>query len=63
MRKWVRLARWKERFHLQYAPVVGELPALIRLQSLKPRTVSSPGTVLIVCPDADAGKRSVRGHR
>jgi ADP-heptose:LPS heptosyltransferase len=43
-----RVARWKRRFHLQYAPVVGELPALIRLQSLKPRTVSSPKTVLIV---------------
>ena len=41
-------ALWKDRFQLQYAPVVGELPALIRLQSFKPHTVSSPRTVLIV---------------
>src|SRR5215470_12187062 len=41
-------APWSKRFHMQYAPVVGELPALIRLQSFKPRTISSPKTVLIV---------------
>jgi ADP-heptose:LPS heptosyltransferase len=41
-------APWRNRFHLQYAPVVSEVPALIRLQSLKPRTVSSPQMVLIV---------------
>jgi ADP-heptose:LPS heptosyltransferase len=48
MLKFGRFARWKQRFNLQYAPVVGELPALIRLQSLKPRKVSSPETILIV---------------
>src|SRR5215471_21572787 len=41
-------APWRERFNLQYSPVVGELPALIRLQSFKPHTFSSPETVLIV---------------
>src|SRR5262249_38985691 len=41
-------APWRKRFNLQYSPVVGELPALIRLQSLKPHTISSPETVLIV---------------
>src|SRR5215470_4785659 len=41
-------APWSKRFHMQYSPVVGELPALIRLQSFKPRAVSSPETVLIV---------------
>jgi ADP-heptose:LPS heptosyltransferase len=39
-------APWTERFNLQYSPVVGELPALIRL--FKPHTFSSPETVLIV---------------
>lgn len=43
-----RSPRWRERFHLQYAPVIGDLPALVRLQSFKPRTVSPPGTALIV---------------
>jgi hypothetical protein len=38
----------RQRFNLQYTPVVGELPALIRLQSFKPQTVPSPETVLIV---------------
>jgi ADP-heptose:LPS heptosyltransferase len=33
---------------MQYARVAGELPALIRLQTFKPSTVSSPQTVLIV---------------
>src|SRR5262249_53935835 len=41
-------APWRHRFHLQYTPVVGELPALIRLQSFKPSTIASPQTVLIV---------------
>jgi ADP-heptose:LPS heptosyltransferase len=41
-------APWRKRFNLQYTPVVGEFPALIRLQSFKPRRVSSPKTVLIV---------------
>jgi ADP-heptose:LPS heptosyltransferase len=41
-------APWKDRFHLKYIPVVRELPALLRLQTLKPRTVASPQTVLIV---------------
>src|SRR5262249_42226976 len=41
-------APWGSRFHLQYTPVVGELPALIRLQSFKPDTFESPETVLIV---------------
>src|SRR5215470_3822408 len=43
-----RSAPWGKRFNLQYTPVVGELPALIKLQSFKPRWVSSPETVLIV---------------
>src|SRR2546428_3897367 len=38
----------RDRFNLKYAPVLREVPALIRLQTLKPRTVSSPQTVLIV---------------
>jgi ADP-heptose:LPS heptosyltransferase len=41
-------APWGKRFNLQYTAVIGELPALIRLQSFKPQTVSSPETVLIV---------------
>jgi len=41
-------APWSERFNLQYTPVVRELPALIRIQSFKPKTVSSPNTVLII---------------
>lgn len=41
-------APWRDRFHLKYAPVARELPALIRLQTLKPRMVPSPQTVLIV---------------
>ncbi len=41
-------APWRKRFNLQYTPVVGELPALIQLQSFKPREVFSPETVLIV---------------
>src|SRR5262249_4024167 len=43
-----RSAPWRSRFNLQYSPVVGELPALIRLQSFKPRWVSSPQSALIV---------------
>jgi len=43
-----RSAPWKDRFQLKYAPVVRELPALLRLQTLKPRSVPSPQTVLIV---------------
>src|SRR5262249_24419561 len=43
-----RSAPWGKRFHLQYTPVVGELPALIRLQSFKPQTIASPETVLII---------------
>jgi ADP-heptose:LPS heptosyltransferase len=41
-------APWKDRFQLRYAYVARELPALLRLQTLKPRTVPSPQTVLIV---------------
>lgn len=41
-------APWRDRFHLKYVPVVRELPALLRLQTLKPRTVASPQTALIV---------------
>src|SRR5262244_414803 len=41
-------APWRDRFLPKYAGVFRELPALIRLQSLKPRSVSSPQTVLIV---------------
>jgi ADP-heptose:LPS heptosyltransferase len=41
-------APWRDRFHLKYAGVLRELPALLRLQSLKPRSVPSPQTVLIV---------------
>jgi len=41
-------APWKDRFLLKYAPVVRELPALLRLQTLKPRSVPSPQTALIV---------------
>ena len=41
-------APWKDRFHLKYIPVVRELPALLRLQTLKPRTAASPQTALIV---------------
>ena len=41
-------APWKDRFHLKYVPVVRELPALLRLQTLKPRAVASPQTALIV---------------
>src|SRR5262245_651992 len=43
-----RSSPWGSRFHLQYTPVVGELPALIRLQSFKPSTFAAPDTVLIV---------------
>src|SRR5262245_51774130 len=43
-----RSAPWRNRFNLQYTPVIGELPALIRLQSFKPQTIASPKTVLIV---------------
>src|SRR5262245_41959252 len=48
MPKTRRSAPWGDRFHLQYTPVIGELPALIRLQSFKPSTFESPKTVLIV---------------
>ena len=41
-------APWRDRFQLKYARVFAEVPALIRLQTLKPSTVSSPQTVLIV---------------
>src|SRR3974377_1356651 len=41
-------APWKDRFHLKYASVARELPALLRLQTLKPRTVPAPRTALIV---------------
>jgi ADP-heptose:LPS heptosyltransferase len=41
-------APWKDRFLLKYASVVCELPALLRIQTLKPRSVPSPQTVLIV---------------
>jgi ADP-heptose:LPS heptosyltransferase len=41
-------APWQKRFHLKYAPVLREIPALIRLQTFKPPTVSSPKTILIV---------------
>jgi hypothetical protein len=41
-------APWKDRFLLKYVPVVRELPALLRLQTLKPRSVPSPQTALIV---------------
>jgi ADP-heptose:LPS heptosyltransferase len=41
-------APWKDRFHLKYVPVVRELPALLRLLTLKPRSVASPQTALIV---------------
>jgi ADP-heptose:LPS heptosyltransferase len=43
-----RTAPWRERFHLKYAPVLREIPALIRLQTFKPRMVPSPKTILIV---------------
>ena len=41
-------APWRERFHLKYAPVLREIPALIQLQMFKPRMVPSPKTILIV---------------
>src|SRR6516164_5400680 len=41
-------APWRERFHFKYAPVLREIPALIQLQTFKPRSVSSPKTILIV---------------
>jgi ADP-heptose:LPS heptosyltransferase len=41
-------APWKDRFQLKYAPVLREIPALIRLQTSKPRTVASIQTALIV---------------
>jgi ADP-heptose:LPS heptosyltransferase len=41
-------APWRDRFHLKYAAVGRELPALLRLQTLKSRSVPSPQTVLIV---------------
>src|SRR5580692_1026928 len=41
-------APWRDRFHLKYAAVGRELPALLRLQRLKARSVPSPQTVLIV---------------
>ena len=41
-------APWKDRFLPKYASVVRELPALLRIQSLKPSSVPSPQTVLIV---------------
>jgi ADP-heptose:LPS heptosyltransferase len=48
MTKQPRSAPWRKRFNLQYTPVIGELPALIRLQSFKPDSVASPQSVLIV---------------
>src|SRR5215467_9602909 len=48
MREKRRSAPWGKRFNLQYTPVVGELPALVRLQSFKRHKGSSPKTVLIV---------------
>jgi len=39
---------FRKRFCWRYAPVAGELPALLRLQRLKRRSVPSPQTVLIV---------------
>src|SRR5215813_6416178 len=41
-------APWAKLFNLQYTPVVRELPALIRIQSFKPKTASSPNAVLII---------------
>jgi ADP-heptose:LPS heptosyltransferase len=41
-------APWKDRFLPKYAGVFRELPALIRLQSLKSSTLSNPQSVLIV---------------
>jgi ADP-heptose:LPS heptosyltransferase len=41
-------APWRDRFLPKYAGVFREFPALIRLQSLKPRAVLSPQKVLIV---------------
>jgi ADP-heptose:LPS heptosyltransferase len=41
-------APWRDRFHLKYVPVVRELPALLRLLTLKPSAIASPQTVLIV---------------
>jgi ADP-heptose:LPS heptosyltransferase len=39
---------FRERFYWQYAPVAAEVPALLRLQTLTRRSITSPGTVLIV---------------
>lgn len=41
-------APWKDRFLPRYASVVREVPALVRLLTLKPSTIESPRTVLIV---------------
>ena len=39
---------FRDRFCWQYAPVAGEVPALLRLQTAKRRSITSPRTVLIV---------------
>ncbi len=39
---------FRDRFYWQYAPVAGELPALLRLQTLKRGNITAPRSVLIV---------------
>jgi ADP-heptose:LPS heptosyltransferase len=39
---------FRQRFYWQYVSLARELPALLRLQTLKPRSIASPRTVLIV---------------
>jgi len=39
---------FRDRFYWQYAAVAGEMPALLRLQTPKRRSIASPRTVLIV---------------
>lgn len=39
---------FRDRFYWQYAPVAAEVPALLRLQALTRRSITSPRTVLIV---------------
>lgn len=39
---------FRDRFYWQYGPVAWEVPELLRLQTLKPGSITSPRTVLIV---------------
>src|SRR5579883_462259 len=41
-------APWRDRFHFEYAPVLREISALLRLQTLNSRKIASPKTILIV---------------